>query len=144
MARCGVILHGPVATQNPDDAGVLVSPAQPLAVSGGVGLVKDAGLPPLDLVVPIAPPSRQHADVEAKEVGLRDDPIHMFEVFLVRPGGVAADQRELAVSIGVVQPVKLGEHHGLNHGEAFPGTVLQIAGGVFAVKPLKQFPSRVA
>lgn len=53
-------------------------------------------------------------------------------------------QRLVAVGIGRVQPVELGQGNGLYHGEAFGGAVFEVSAGFLARKAVKQFPGRIA
>ena len=110
-------LHRSVAAENPDDAGVLVASAQPLAVGLGVVGREDLGAD-APFLVPLVAPRRQHADVEAQRVGALDDPVDVREVRLVRPRRIVAGERQLSLSVGVVQPVELREHYGLDDREA--------------------------
>ena len=102
---------------------VLVAPAQPLAVDGRVLGGEDLG-PVAPLLVPLVAPGRQEADVEPERVGLLDDEVDVVPVVVrrallhVRPRRVVVDERQVAVGVGVVEPVELGEGHRLDHGEA--------------------------
>jgi hypothetical protein len=62
----------------------------------------------------------------------------------VRPARVVVDEGAVAVGVGVVEPVELGERHGLDHGEALPRPVLEIAVRLLAVQAVDELPRRVA
>ena len=50
----------------------------------------------------------------------------------------------MSVRVRVGKPVEFGQRHRLNHGEALPRPVLEIAGRLLAVQPVEELPRRIA
>ena len=100
--------------------------------------------------IPLVAPGREEADVEAELARLPHDEVHVIPVVVVSPvldvwsGGVVVEKRAVAVWVGVVQTVELGERDRLDDGESPLGAVAQIPIGFLAVQPVEQLPCRVA
>src|SRR5690349_16280935 len=78
-----VVLDRSIAAEDPDETRAPIAAAQPLAISRCVLRREDlrTGAAPL---VPLVAPRRQEADVDAQRIRFADDPVHMFEVLVVR------------------------------------------------------------
>lgn len=65
----------------------------------------------------------------------------MLEIGFVGAGGILLEQREVAVGVGVGQAIQLGQHHRLDHGEAFSGAVAQVVIGLRKREAVEEFPA---
>ena len=144
-----VVLDGPVAAEDPDEARVPVAPAEPLAVRLGVRGCEDLRtLAPL--LVPLVAPGRQEADQQPAAVRGGDDVVDVVPVVVRRallhvgPRRVVVDERRVAVGVRGVEAVELRERDRLDHRVALGGAIVEIALGLLAVQPVEQLPRRVA
>ena len=144
-----LVVETSVAPQDPDEAPVLVPPADPLAVDRRVRSVEHR-LAVLPLIAPVPTPGRQKPHHQPLRVGEVDDIIHMVPVVVARAllhrraDRVEVHQGEMSVGIGLGVPVELGDRHGLDHREPQAGAVVEVAGRVLAGRPVEKLPGRVA
>ena len=68
----------------------------------------------------------------------------MLEVGFVGLGRVVVEQRFIAVGVGGIEAVELGQYHGLYHREALVGPVFQVPIRLLAVEPVKKLPGGIA
>src|SRR5436190_24015549 len=77
-----VIVHATVTAKNPDQAGILVTLAQPFSIHLGIS-DREERLAILVGVMPEAAPGREEADVETALVCLAHDEIDMIPVIVL-------------------------------------------------------------
>ncbi|NJN82969.1 MAG: hypothetical protein HC802_12280 [Caldilineaceae bacterium] len=82
-------------------------------------------------------PGRQQAHDQTQFVGFGDHRVDMAEVGLVGSGRIPAQQWQVAVGVGRIQSLHLGQHHSLNDRKALCGAVGQIVGRFFQVQPME-------
>src|SRR5262245_19062514 len=111
-----VVLDRPISAENPDKPGVSIPPAEPVAVDLSVFGSEDFGTNTAALV-PLIPPRRQKADVEAKRVGLLGDPVDVCEILFIRLCRIVVGERPFAVRVRRIEAVELREGHSLNNSE---------------------------
>lgn len=144
MACLAVVVGVAVAAEDPYHVGILVTLGDETTVGFGVALVEDNLA-----LVPVAAPCGQQADVHAQLVGAADDVVHMVPVVVLRPllhGGsrrVAVREGQVAVGVGCIHPVELGQSYGLYDVEALGGAVSEVEVGLLAVEAVEELPRRV-
>ena len=133
-----------VAAEDPYYVGILVSLGNETSVSLGVALVEDRAA-----VVPVAAPCGQQPDIHAQLVGAAHDIVHMVPIVVLLAildcgaRRVAIRQRQVAVGVGYIHAVKLGQSYGLYDVEALGGAVAQVEVGLLAVETVEKLPRRV-
>ena len=143
-----VVFDGPIAAEDPDQLGISVPIAEPLAVHLGILRREDlrTGAP---FLVPLVTPGRQKADHDAQRIRFLHDVVNVIPVVVlrtyvdVRTRWIVVDQRCVAVSIRSVQAVQFGQCDGLHDGESSFRAVFEIPIHLLTVQPVEQFPGRV-
>src|SRR5262245_44038959 len=110
------VLDRPICAANPDEPGLSIPPAAPGAVGLRVSGSEDFR-PNTAALVPVTPPRRQKADVEAKRVGLLGDPVDVCEILFIRLCRIVVGERPFAVRVRRIEAVELREGHSLNNSE---------------------------
>src|SRR5688572_10021758 len=118
-----LFLDRPVAAEDPDDIILRIASGKLLAKYARILRRENLGPLSAEAIVLVAPGWKKSHD-NPERVRLRDHPVHMLKIILLRLGWIIIRERCVPVRIWIAQPVLLGQHDGLDRGETFFRTVL--------------------
>ena len=116
-----------ITAEDPDDILlVLVSAANPLSVDPCIFSIEDLGAFSPGVLEHLVAPCRKEPNVQTQFLRFPDDEVDMPEVCFTWLRRIVVFKRDLAIRIGIMQPIEFGKRNGLDNGKAFLSPVLQV------------------